>query len=81
MERLSTRTICEKLAQRLDREPQFAGTESPNALLSDASLARHLVGPPWTPIEDMLDWTADWIARGGDTWNKPTHFEVRDGKF
>jgi hypothetical protein len=29
----------------------------------------------------MIEWTADWIQNGGETWNKPTHFEVRDGKF
>lgn len=81
LERLSVRTICKKLGQRLNREPHFTGTESPSALLSDASLASQLVGSPWTPLEDMLDWTADWIQRGGELRNKPTHFEVRDGKF
>ena len=81
LERLSVRTICKKLGQRLNREPHFTGTESPSALLSDASLASQLVGSPWTPLEDMLDWTADWIQRGGELGNKPTHFEVRDGKF
>jgi len=23
----------------------------------------------------------EWVRAGGLTWNKPTHFEVRDGKF
>ena len=23
----------------------------------------------------------NWISRGGELWDKPTHFEVRDGKF
>jgi hypothetical protein len=29
----------------------------------------------------MIRWIADWLRRGGPTLNKPTHFEVRDGKF
>jgi hypothetical protein len=29
----------------------------------------------------MLEMTADWVGRGQPTWNKPTHFEIRDGKY
>ena len=29
----------------------------------------------------MMHWIAYWIARGGETLGKPTHFEVRDGKI
>jgi len=28
-----------------------------------------------------MEWTAKWLAQGGATLNKPTHFEARDGKF
>jgi hypothetical protein len=49
--------------------------------LSDASRACTIFGQPPTRIEQMMQWTADWLQRGGETWNKPTHFEVRDGKF
>ena len=24
---------------------------------------------------------ADWLRQGGETLNKPTHFQTRDGKF
>jgi len=80
-ERLSIRTVCEHFGNLLGREPKFIGTESATALLNDAHLARHLLGPPPTSVEQMLEWTADWIKQGGETWNRPTHFEVRDGKF
>jgi nucleoside-diphosphate-sugar epimerase len=81
LERLSVRTVCEHFGKLLGREPKFIGTESATALLNDAHLSRHLLGPPPTSVEQMLEWTADWIKRGGETWNRPTHFEVRDGKF
>ena len=29
----------------------------------------------------LIAWIADWVSRGGATLGKPTHFEVRDGKF
>ena len=32
-------------------------------------------------LEAMIEWTADWVARGGESLGKPTHFEVRDGRY
>ena len=29
----------------------------------------------------MIRWIADWLARGGPTLDKPTHFEASDGRF
>jgi hypothetical protein len=29
----------------------------------------------------MVEWNADWLARAMATHNKPTHYEVRDGKY
>jgi hypothetical protein len=29
----------------------------------------------------MIEWTADWIARGRESLDKPTHYEVRDGQY
>jgi hypothetical protein len=52
-----------------------------SALLSDASRAHSLFGSPTVSVDEMIDWTANWISRQGDTYGKPTHFEVRDGKF
>jgi len=28
-----------------------------------------------------MTWIADWIEREGEKLGKPTHFEIRDGKF
>ena len=43
--------------------------------------AQRLFGRPRVPLAKMIDWQADWIARGGASLNKPTHFETRDGKY
>jgi nucleoside-diphosphate-sugar epimerase len=80
-ERVSCREVCEQFARLLDREARFTGVEQGTALLSDASRAIGLFGPPPTRLDEMLAMTANWIERGGETWNKPTHFQARDGKF
>jgi nucleoside-diphosphate-sugar epimerase len=80
-QRLSVREVCEQFAQRFSKPVKFSGSESPDALLSNAKLAHELFGPPRVSLEQMIDWIAHWIERGGTTLDKPTHFEVRDGKF
>jgi len=80
-DRLSVRAVCERFGQLFGRAPEFVDSQSSTALLSDAGLACKLLGKPPTSIDQMTEWTADWIRRGGETWNKPTHFEVRDGRF
>ena len=60
---------------------EFAGDESHSALLGNTSRMRTLLGDPPTSIETMLRWTAHWVRNGGSSLGKPTHFEVRDGKF
>jgi nucleoside-diphosphate-sugar epimerase len=81
MEILRVRDLAEALAQRLQREVHFAGTEAPTALLNNATECARLYGPPPTELDDILDATAHWILDGHATLGKPTHFEARDGKF
>jgi nucleoside-diphosphate-sugar epimerase len=77
----SIRWLAGEFAWRFGRPATIVGTEADTALLSDSSKARALLGEPPTPLESMLDWTAEWIAAGHPLLNRPTHFEVRDGKF
>jgi nucleoside-diphosphate-sugar epimerase len=78
---LSVRQVCEAFAQRFGKRVTFMGTESPDALLSNARAAHDLYGPARVSVELMIEWIAHWVACGGATLGKPTHFEVRDGKF
>lgn len=80
-ERVSIRDLAERFGALLDRRPVFAGAEGPSALLSNARRMRQLLGDPAMPIETMVRWTAEWLATGRPTWDKPTHFEVRDGRY
>jgi nucleoside-diphosphate-sugar epimerase len=78
---LSVRQTCEQLAGLLGSRLEFAREEAPDALLSDASRAWSMFGPPRVDVDRLLRWTADWVGRGGGTLDRPTHFESRDGRF
>jgi nucleoside-diphosphate-sugar epimerase len=78
---LRVRWLAEEFARRLGRAANFTGSEAPTGWLNDASRMVAEFGPPRVSIERMLDWTADWIARGGESHGKPTRYEVRDGRY
>lgn len=80
-EPVAVQELAERLGELLERAPVFSGAPGPDALLSDTSLSRRLLGPPGVPMDWMLRWTASWIRRGGTTLAKPTHFEARDGRY
>ncbi len=78
---LSVRAVASRFAELLGKEVRFEGVESDVALLSNAEQANRLFGPPRVETDSLLTWIADWIQRGGETLDKPTHYEVRDGRF
>jgi nucleoside-diphosphate-sugar epimerase len=80
-ETISIRWLAAELGRRLGKTPQVTGTESPTALLSDTTRATVLFGYPSVPLGAMLDWVADWVGAGRESYGKPTKFEVRDGRF
>jgi len=80
-ELLSVRRVAERFGERLQKPVRFEGRESDDALLSNARRAEDLFGRPRVDAERMIAWIADWVARGGETLAKPTHFEERSGRF
>jgi hypothetical protein len=40
-----------------------------------------MFGRPRVDADQMIAWIADWVARGGTTLAKPTHFQERSGRF
>jgi nucleoside-diphosphate-sugar epimerase len=78
---ISVRSIARRFADRFGLEPIYEGSELNTALLNNAARCHALLGLPAVTVEQMIEWTAGWIAGGGATLDKPTHFEVRDGLF
>jgi nucleoside-diphosphate-sugar epimerase len=77
----SVRWLAEEFGKRFGKKPAFSGEEAKTAWLIDTAAADRLLGPPRVRIETMIDWVADWVARGQPGLGKPTHFEARDGKY
>src|SRR5688500_7093776 len=80
-ERISTRESAEWFGEAFGRPPVFVNREGPVALLSDSSLCRSRLGEPLVSLPRLRQWVADWVRRGGASLEKPTHFEVTDGRF
>jgi len=80
-EQLSVRQLAERFGEILGVPPVLQGAEAPEALLSDASRARSLFGPPRVEVDRLIAWVADWVGNGRPLLDKPTKFEVADGKF
>lgn len=81
-ETVSIRAVARRFAELLDRpEPAFEGEEAPTALLSNAGRVHEQFGYPRVPLERMVRWVAHWLQQGGPTFDKPTHYEQRDGRF
>ncbi len=78
---LRVRDIASRFGKIFGIEPVLEGREAETALLNDASLCHRLMGPPAVRVEEMIERVAEWIRTGKPTLGKPTHFEVRDGKF
>jgi hypothetical protein len=78
---LSVRTLAQKIGARLGVEPIVTGTENATAWITDTSEAVRLFGTPVVDTEKMISWTADWVARDLPSLDKPTKFEVRDGRY
>jgi nucleoside-diphosphate-sugar epimerase len=80
-EKLSIRALAAEFGRRFEREPILTGTEAQTAWLSDASESVRLFGPPTVSVPAMMDMIAGYLRAGGHLFGKPTHFEIRSGKF
>jgi nucleoside-diphosphate-sugar epimerase len=80
-ETISIRWLAQIFGRLFGREPVLAGTESPVGWLNNAARMNAELGYPRVPLMTMIEWTAGWLQRAMPTLNKPTHYEVRDGRY
>jgi len=78
---ISVRCVAEFFAARFQRTPVFQGQDTGVALLSNASSCYALLGYPEVSLDELLEGVAHWIERGGVNLDKPTRYEVTDGRF
>jgi nucleoside-diphosphate-sugar epimerase len=80
-ETIEIRWLAAEFGRLLGKAPKLTGQEAPTGWLNDSSRMVNEFGRPSVPLAKMIEWTADWLARDMATLNKPTHYEVRDGKY
>ena len=80
-ELVSVRELAIRFGERFGVEPIFTGAEAETALLSDASRALELFGPPSVSLDELVDWIGEWLEQGGPVLDKPTHYQTPDGVY
>ncbi|MPV36478.1 NAD-dependent epimerase/dehydratase family protein [Georgenia subflava] len=80
-ETVSVRRLATWLAEEMDAEVTFTGTESDDALLNDASECHERYGYPSVPLRRLVRWVGQWVADGGRQLGKATKFQQREGKY
>jgi nucleoside-diphosphate-sugar epimerase len=80
-ETISVRWLAQEFGRCFGKTPSFSGTEAAEGWLVNTSEAMRLFGYPSVPLARLIDWQADWIARGLPSLGKDTHFDTRDGTF
>lgn len=78
---LRVKDIANLFSNQFGINPIFIGEESKQCLLSNSSKCEKIYGKNQTSIETMVSLTANWISKGGQTIDKPTHFQERKGDF
>lgn len=78
---LRVRDVCGQMAAQMGRKVGFLNEESKLAYLSNGISSYAELGRPECDAQTMIRWTAEWVARGGASLGKPTHFQVRSGKY
>ena len=78
---LSVRDVAVEFGRLFGVKPVFVNKEAPTALLNNSSHAYDLFGKPKTSVGQIIKWIAAWLKEDKRILGKPTHFEVRDGKY
>jgi len=73
--------LAQRFGKLLGRRPVLQGVEQAQALLSNAAQVFKLLGYPSVPLDQVIEWVAQWVIDGGVVLGKPTKYSVRDGKF
>jgi nucleoside-diphosphate-sugar epimerase len=78
---LSVRKVARDFGKLMGKDPIFAGDEDGTALLNDSSEAFKYFGNPKIPVLKIIKWITAWICENRRLLNKPTHYEVKNGRF
>jgi len=80
-EAISVQYLAHEFGKLFKKEPIFTGEVPASSLFSNASKMARQFGYPNVSLNQMIEWTAEWIINSGVTINAPTHFEQRNGNY
>jgi nucleoside-diphosphate-sugar epimerase len=75
------RDLATRIGEVLQQTPRVTGTEGTACLLSDASDCFREFGPADMSLAEMVESIVSWVRADKPVLNKPTKYEVRDGRF
>jgi nucleoside-diphosphate-sugar epimerase len=78
---LSVREVAKEFGKLFGVAVKLVGEEAQTALLNNSQMAHRLFGHPKVQVDQLIKWIAEWMKEEGKLLGKPTHFEVRDGKY
>ena len=78
---LSVHEVALEFGLLFNIKPEFINEESLTALLNNAGHSHQMFGRPKVSTTQIIKWIAHWISEERETLGKPTHYEVRDGKY
>jgi len=78
---VAVREIAERVGAIAGVAPVFAGAPRDDALIANTD--RLIERLPYTalPLDTLCEWAVQWIRHDGRLLNRPTKFEVRDGRY
>jgi nucleoside-diphosphate-sugar epimerase len=80
-ETAAVRDLARRFGEILGRPPVLIGHNATTGWINNAARMVAEYGTPNVPLDQMIRWAADWVARGGTSLGKPTQYDVRDGKY
>ena len=78
---LSVHDVAQEMGCIMSKQVQIVSGGHDHSYLNDASLSFRHFGKPSVSSKELIRMQAEWIMHDGRGLNKPTHFEVDDGKF
>lgn len=78
---VSVGEIAERIGRIAGMTPVFEGREGTHALAANTDRLAQMLPYEALSLDTLCEWAVTWIRNDGRLLNKPTRFEVRDGRF
>ena len=78
---LSVKDVAKEMGEIMQKPVEIISSGNNISYLNNASKSFSYFGKPSVSSKELIRMQAEWIMNGGRGLNKPTHFEVDNGKF